>query len=340
MSPVSSTLPFIRAPLVDKEGKPNYAFLRWLQKLDSKTNKALTLLGELAYNTTVQNHTGSLGDGIKNLDPAGVVLAPGVDFTRSYVSKVLDNIPDGATYARTLGTELTGGKLPQVNSAVSDNSTTTILSQSGTTSTVLVAAFTMQYGRGTVTYNSGSCTASSNNVTGYVYFVDPTYAGGSVTYIFTQSFADVLLAQGSVMVGKITLVPGGGGAGGGGGGTSNGPCFHPSVKVRSFSAVTSIGDLRVGDIVRTRRGPRKIAKVIHREYKGFMCDMGHGELVTPDHHFVCGDFERLASQLWSSNSTVYMGRVCNLEIETDNEDERNYFLENGMLSHNFRPTGC
>ena len=62
-------------------------------------------------------------------------------------------------------------------------------------------------------------------------------------------------------------------------------------------------------------------------------------LVTPEHHFVCGNREVQAKELWEPTEK-YTGVVINLEIETEQEDERNYFLENGMLSHNIKANTC
>lgn len=93
------------------------------------------------------------------------------------------------------------------------------LSQDGTTTNILVASSTFQFGFGTVVYNSGSVDpgAYGNH---YVYADDPTYAGGAVTYLATNSLPVLTAADGRITFGKILTVAGGGGAGTGSGGYS------------------------------------------------------------------------------------------------------------------------
>lgn len=114
----------------------------------------------------------------------------------------------------------------QIASAVYDNQTgvasaaTTvgILTQSGTSATILVASSTWKIGDLTVVYSSGSVTASSNNAKFYVYADDPFYKGGAVIYKASLNAFDTRAALGRVDLGSIVLAPGGGGSGGGGGG--------------------------------------------------------------------------------------------------------------------------
>lgn len=93
------------------------------------------------------------------------------------------------------------------------------LSQSGATTTILVAASTMQFADGQIGYNSGSCAAAGLG-TYYVYADDPTYSGGTVTYVATPTPSNTFANNGRIYFGVITLVGGGGavGAGGGSGG--------------------------------------------------------------------------------------------------------------------------
>jgi hypothetical protein len=93
---------------------------------------------------------------------------------------------------------------------------TTPLSQSGITKTINIGASTMQFGDGTVSYNSGSVTPLVFG-TFYIYADDAGFAGGAVSYQFTQIQSDVYAANGRVYFGKITTSGGGGGAGTGGG---------------------------------------------------------------------------------------------------------------------------
>jgi hypothetical protein len=90
------------------------------------------------------------------------------------------------------------------------------LSQSGVSTTILVASFVLQFGGGQVSYNSGSV-----NPGGYgkyaVYVIDPKFTGGAVVYLATQSMHIKTSDDGIIVVGTITTSAGGGGVGSGGG---------------------------------------------------------------------------------------------------------------------------
>lgn len=340
---VSTTLFAARAKIINEDGTPNWAFLKKLQEWDSKLNQTITLLGQISAQSTIQGHAGTIGGITANIDGTGILLPPGADFTRAYTNKNLDNIADGASYARPLGTELNVGKIPQVNSASTDNSVSSILSQSGTTATINVAAFQNQYGRGQVNYNAGSCTAPSNTSIGYVYFTDPTYAGGSLPYIFTTNYSDCFAAQGRQMVGKITLAVGGGGSGGGGGGGNSNTCFTPNVMVRWARGAKRIADFAPGDRVLTMHGLMRVKNMIVRPYDGPIYRLSGREYVTPNHLFWVGtNLWKTAEQIYGGNTKplLYEGSVWNMEIDTDDEEERNYVLGNGRIAHNGRFISC
>lgn len=113
--------------------------------------------------------------------------------------------------------------LTPINTSGQPQTTVSPLSQSGTTKTILVAATTWQFGDGTVSYNSGSVTTGAYG-TFYVYASDPTYSGGSVTYVATSNAWGIIADNGFVYFGVITTTAGGGatGAGGGTGGGGGG----------------------------------------------------------------------------------------------------------------------
>jgi hypothetical protein len=90
------------------------------------------------------------------------------------------------------------------------------LSQVGVTTAINIAASTMQFGDGQISFNSGSVNPGSMG-TWYIYADDPTYSGGAVTYAFTNSQSATYAGNGRIYFGKITTSGGGGGAGAGGG---------------------------------------------------------------------------------------------------------------------------
>jgi hypothetical protein len=83
------------------------------------------------------------------------------------------------------------------------------LSQSGATTTILIAAKTFQFGDGQVSYNSGSVTPGAGYGTYFVYADDPTYSGGAVTYVATATESVLYAVNGRVYFGKITTSAGG-----------------------------------------------------------------------------------------------------------------------------------
>src|SRR5205807_3176892 len=76
----------------------------------------------------------------------------------------------------------------------------TPLSQSGTSTTIVVSASSRQFGDGVVSYNSGSVNPGSYG-TFEVYADDPTFAGGAVTYHTTTGNHTLVAANGRIYFG-------------------------------------------------------------------------------------------------------------------------------------------
>lgn len=100
------------------------------------------------------------------------------------------------------------------------------LSNDGITTVISITAFSVQYGFGTLSYNSGSVDPGAFGKYG-VYFDDPLYSGGAVTF-HADTAASVLTATDSrIVAGYITTSAGisrsgtGGGNGGGGNNKQN-----------------------------------------------------------------------------------------------------------------------
>jgi hypothetical protein len=96
------------------------------------------------------------------------------------------------------------------------------LSNDGASTTISVASFSVQYGFGTLSYNSGSIDPGSFGKYG-VYFDDPLYSGGVVVFHADTSASILTATDTRVVVGYITTVNGVGhvGTGGGNGGGGN-----------------------------------------------------------------------------------------------------------------------
>lgn len=243
-----------------------------------------------------------------------------------------------------LGSDV-NGNLPstgivQINNNGCSNSTGAILSQAGTTMTIEVAAFTVQYGFGTVSYNSGSVTPGGYGAW-LVYFADPTYAGGSVTFLATANLATTFSNDGYVGIGIITTASGGGGTGGGGGGGGVLKCFTPDTLVKTLNGETAIGELEPGDLVLTAKGTWvPIFAIVSRDYEGPILPTGVGG-VTPHHGFL-QDLYWVSAYKIFGHPDYYEGKVLNLVIKSDEtltemmspRTEHSFTLANGLVAHN------
>lgn len=116
--------------------------------------------------------------------------------------------------------------LPLVNSSnkLSTQSAQPVTAvDAGSNASINVASHSVQFGFGTVSYNSGSVTGLNYSTLYYVYVDDPDYQGGAVVYLATTNANLVTAGNGRYYVGKVTTPaasggPTGGGWGGGGGG--------------------------------------------------------------------------------------------------------------------------
>ena len=209
----------------------------------------------------------------------------------------------------------------------SDGSTITVPSNGGTAFAGLTSSATYYFGF-YVDVATGNCHVIKSDVSS-------GKAAESVLQI-----AQTLNGDGNVLINyNITAAtPASGGGSGGGGGGDGGTCFSPNVRLADG---TTIGSVRVGDLVWVEKDNgsrvlRPVAKVhIHEDNTEPMIDMGNGQLVTPRHHF-------RHEGGWAPAEDILFGRtgtcttVWNLEIETEQEDERNYVLANGLCAHNFQ----
>ena len=127
------------------------------------------------------------------------------------------------------------------------------------------------------------------------------------------------------------------GTGGGSGGGGGGGCFSPNTLL---ACGTPISEATPGQLVEVEKDNgdrvlRPVAKVlVHENYKSLMCDMGDGELVTPEHHLKTGDGWAEADTVFETSKDMWTGTVYDLQIQTEAEDEHNFVLQNGRVAHN------
>jgi hypothetical protein len=101
------------------------------------------------------------------------------------------------------------------------------VTQSGTSTTINIAACVIQFGDGQVSYNSGSVNPGSFGQW-CVYCIDPNFTGGTVVFLATQNTHIKTSNNGIIVFGLITTSAGGGGTGtGGGGGAGGGTGSNP-----------------------------------------------------------------------------------------------------------------
>lgn len=148
--------------------------------------------------------------------------------------EVTVTLPVLMTYIGDVGRASSQKLLPMVNS---NNKLSTQSAQplsatdAGSDATISIASHSVQFGFGTVSYNSGSIAGLAFSTLYYVYVSDPTYAGGAVTYLSTTNANLVTSNDGYYYVGKVTTPAngagdtGGGWGGGGGGGGSQIPAL-------------------------------------------------------------------------------------------------------------------
>lgn len=210
---------------------------------------------------------------------------------------------------------------------------------------IIIGAFQIQYPFDAnndgvpdlISYNGGTITPLLDATKYYVYFDDPTYAGGTQTYIASLSNPDVTSSLHRQYVGSVTTpAHGGGGTSGGGGG--GGPCFTGNTLVITKDGIKPIRDICPHvDQVLTQRGWRTVLNLIcHADFVGPLRAMVDSEeFVTPGHRFWFQHQWVRAEHIFTDRINQFGGNVFNLEIEGDGSDEEQcYTLANGWIAHN------
>lgn len=112
MSVKTNTFILARAPMVDSKGMLTWAGMQTLQTWNTQLANGLSEIGEFIGNISDSAHVGSrtedIGTTLQNVDDAGVIKAPGIDFAREYQNQTLDYIADTTSYKRTTPNEVSG----------------------------------------------------------------------------------------------------------------------------------------------------------------------------------------------------------------------------------------
>lgn len=143
--------------------------------------------------------------------PAGTLYAD-VRFDDVFLSMTVQQAELEAVTIANRGSALVGDKTPLV------------ASDSGSSVTITVNPFQMQFSFGVVSYNGGSITGLPYGSKIYVYANDPDLTGGYVGFSSSTVFSGVVSSSGYVLVDSIvTPTQGGTSTAGGGGGPSTAP---------------------------------------------------------------------------------------------------------------------
>jgi Putative phage tail protein/Hint domain len=201
------------------------------------------------------------------------------------------------------------------------------LTQSGTTTTILIAASTIQWGSNQVSYNSGSVTPGGYG-TFYVYADDPTFAGGAVTYVATTSALTLNANDGRVQFGVITTAGGGGGGGGGG-------CFTGAVEVRSPDGLIRFDKLPPRSLILNETGTHEARLLIHEGYRGWMIELAPDKCVTLDHVMKAGGNWVAAEKKYPHVKRIWFeGTIFTLHVASMDVRDSHFILWNGDVAHN------
>lgn len=157
--------------VADKDGKPTLAFHQW-------------------WNSAAKAIETSI-NGIQDaLNAAGIAQA------------AADNANAAAVAAQNAADSV--GEVSKLSGSGVTGMTFTA-SDAGTDATVTVSAHTRAYSDGTtVAVNGGSLTGLAYSTTYYVYYNDPTFSGGAVTYLSTAVQTDATQINGRHLVGQVT----------------------------------------------------------------------------------------------------------------------------------------
>lgn len=218
----------------------SFAAMLLLREHFTRVDKVLTNQGEVQAVAPVKGRTEGLGTTVGKLDTGGLVIASGLDFTRAYTNKTLDNINDGASFARVSTSALNGNQVDLSKSGVinqvstdkivnnamlnSSNNATVDSIDNGVNATIRV--YGSSGGPGT-TWNLTigpitqpglpSFSGAFNYSTDYIVYWD-----GSSFHVILASNAFAALADKISFTGVVHTVAAGGGGGVSGGGSTTG----------------------------------------------------------------------------------------------------------------------
>lgn len=159
------------------------------------------VLIEILAKLDIRNPNTAFSGGIKAVD-GNIIIGTdaGIDGRpSSSIPVVLDKITDAGTAEdqRFLPQVSTGGVSSRQDAGPVTADATIVTAQ------IDIAAHTLQYGFGSVSYGSGTITGLDPETNYYVYADDPEYAGGAVSYIATTNGQAITSDNGRYFVGAV-----------------------------------------------------------------------------------------------------------------------------------------
>lgn len=204
-STTGSTYQYFSAEITGSASSPtnnqfnsNAAFIQAIFLLNytgSGTPQPIEVLG-VRFSEVAAGSARALGA----IDSGKVVLPVAIDFTRSYLNKNLDNIPDGSTYARVQGAGVSGGYVHNMKDGVGS---VRIIKGVGDASTLSLdseivdgSTYARTVGAGLL---SGYAVKTSKGTPPSIAFVQSNFAvggvnGGSIAYSSNVTAGDLLIA--------------------------------------------------------------------------------------------------------------------------------------------------
>lgn len=92
-------------------------------------------------------------------------------------------------------------------SSVQDTVTPLTSTDGGASATITIAAHGLDMSTGLISYGAGSITGLAYETQYFVYALDPTYAGGAVTYLASTDSTDLVTSVGTYYLDSITTSP-------------------------------------------------------------------------------------------------------------------------------------
>jgi len=166
----------------------------------------------------------------------------------------------------------------------------------------------------------------------------PAYAqpsAGSKTLVQQQNLRNHIPLSIGGMQGATTSSGSGSGSGGGGGG--GGGCFTGNVKIKTPDGLKRFDSLPGEFHIENLTGVHRAKLLVHYHFTDHMVEFHDGELVTFAHRFKRDSDWIPANNIFPSRCKRHYdwtGTVFNLHVDSEDEEDHHYILENGLVAHN------